>query len=128
LREIGPIKSARDLQQHNLLFVESEVWGAWFKALGESSTKRRWPLLNDSLSILLAAEQGQGIALSRWSLVARDIEAGRLVRPFAKVVKTDWSYYFVSPPHYFDLPKVARFRHWMEESCKMFERPVGDKA
>lgn len=124
LREIGPITTAKDLQQHNLLFVESEIWGAWFKALGESSSKRRWPLLNDSLSILMAAEQGQGIALSRWSLVARDIEAGRLVRPFPKVVKTDWSYYFVSPPHYFDIPKVVRFREWMEESCAMFEKPV----
>jgi len=124
LREIGPINSAAELQQHNLLFVESEIWGAWFKALGESSEKRRWPLLNDSLSILMAAEQGQGIALSRWSLVARDIDAGRLVRPIQTVVKTDWSYYFVSPPHFFDMPKVTLFRDWMEESCQMFERPL----
>jgi LysR family glycine cleavage system transcriptional activator len=123
LRKIGPINTAKELQQHNLLFVESEVWESWFKALGETSENRRWPLLNDSLSILMAAEQGQGIALSRWSLVARDLVAGRLVRPFAKVVKTDWSYFFVSPPHYFDIPKVVRFREWMIESCQMFEKP-----
>lgn len=124
LRKIGPINSTEELQQHDLLFVEHEVWEAWFKALGESSQERRWPLLNDSLSILMAAEQGQGIALSRWSLVARDLAAGRLVRPIPKVVKTDWCYYFVSPPHYFNIPKVARFREWMEESCQMFEKPV----
>lgn len=124
LRKIGPINSTEELQQHDLLFVEHEVWEAWFKALGESSQERRWPLLNDSLSILLAAEQGQGIALSRWSLVARDLAAGRLVRPIPKVVKTDWCYYFVSPPHYFNIPKVVRFREWMEESCQMFEKPV----
>jgi len=123
LHEIGPIRSTEELQQHSLLFVESEIWDAWFKALGEHSRDRRWPLLNDSLSILLAAEQGQGIALSRWSLVARDLAAGRLVRPIPKVVKTDWSYFFVSPPHYFDIPKVAFFREWMEESCQMFEKP-----
>lgn len=124
LRKIGPINSTEELQQHDLLFVEHEVWEAWFKALGESSQERRWPLLNDSLSILMAAEQGQGIALSRWSLVARDLAAGRLVRPIPKVVKTDWCYYFVSPPHYFNIPKVVRFREWMEESCQMFEKPV----
>lgn len=127
LKEIGPIRSAEELQQHNLLFVESEVWGSWFKALGESGENRRWPLLNDSLSILMAAEQGQGIALSRWSLVARDIVAGRLVRPISTVVKTEWSYYFVSPPQLFDIPKVVIFREWMEESCLMFEKPqAGD--
>ena len=124
LQEIGPINSTADLKKHNLLFVENEIWNAWFEALGESSRKRHWPLLNDSLAILLAAEQGQGIALSRWSLVARDIEAGRLVRPISMMVKTDWSYYFVSPPHYYDLPKVKRFREWMVESCQMFRKPV----
>ena len=126
LEEIGPIQTLEDLQQHDMLFVESEVWGTWFKSLGERGEKRRWPLLNDSLSILMAAEQGQGIALSRWSLVARDIEAGRLVRPIPKVVKTEWSYYFVSPPHLFDMPKVVIFREWMEESCLMFEKPQAE--
>ncbi len=123
LREIGPINSTEELQNHNLLFVESEVWGSWFKALGESPRKRRWPLLNDSLSTLMAAEQGQGIALSRWSLVARDLEHGRLVRPVSRVVKTDWSYYFVTPPHYADLPKVVNFRLWLEDNCRRFEKP-----
>lgn len=126
LREIGPINTIEELQQHNILFVESDIWDTWFKALGESGKTRRWPLLNDSLSILMAAEQGQGIALSRWSLVARDIVAGRLVRPIPTVVKTDWSYYFVSPPHYFDIPKVVLFREWMEESCLMFDKPLAE--
>ncbi len=123
LREIGPLKSADELQNHDLLFVESEVWDAWFRVLGESGRDSHWPLLNDSLSILMAAEQGQGIALSRWSLVARDIAAGRLVRPIGTVVRTDWSYYFVAPPHYHDLPKVAAFRDWIMGHCERFERP-----
>ena len=123
LREIGPLKSVEELQQHDLLFVESEVWDAWFRVLGESGRDSHWPLLNDSLSILMAAEQGQGIALSRWSLVARDIAAGRLVRPIDTVVRTDWSYYFVAPPHYYDLPKVTAFRDWIMGHCDRFERP-----
>jgi LysR family glycine cleavage system transcriptional activator len=123
IREIGPIETIEDLQKHDLLFVESEVWDAWFRVLGERGRDSRWPLLNDSLSILMAAEQGQGIALSRWSLVARDIAAGRLVRPIDTVVKTDWSYYFVAPPHYYDLPKVANFRDWLMGHCERFELP-----
>jgi len=123
VREMGPIRSVEELQQHDLLFVESEIWDAWFRVLGETGRDSHWPLLNDSLSILMAAEQGQGIALSRWSLVARDIAAGRLVRPIDEVVQTDWSYYFVAPQHYYDLPKVAAFREWIAGHCERFERP-----
>ena len=123
VRAIGPIATVEELQQRDLLYVESEIWDAWFRVLGESGRDKRWPLLNDSLSILMAAEQGQGIALSRWSLVARDIAAGRLVRPIDNVVQTDWSYYFVAPPHYFDLPKVVALRDWIVAHCEQFERP-----
>lgn len=123
LREIGPVETIQDLQGHDLFFVEGAVWDAWFRVLGESGRDSRWPLLNDSLSILMAAEQGQGIALSRWSLVVRDIEAGRLVRPIDTVVKTDWSYYFASPPHYYNLPKVKIFRQWLQDHCARFPAP-----
>jgi len=124
LKKIGPINSVEELHQHGLLFAPSDVWDAWFREFGESSRDSRWTLLNDSISILMAAEQGEGIALTRWSLVSRDIGARRLVRPIDTVVKADWSHYFVAPPHYFDLPKVAVFRDWLLDHCKLFEQPV----
>jgi LysR family glycine cleavage system transcriptional activator len=123
LDKIGPIDSVSDLQKRDLIFVESEMWEPWFRQMGKSSRDNRWSNLNDSISVLMAAEQGQGIALSRWSLVARDIEAGRLVRPVDAVVKTDWSTYFVAPPHYFDLPKVAVFREWLLDHFSRFALP-----
>ena len=123
LRETGPINSVEELQQRELLFLESDMWDAWFRVMGKSIRDSRWSKLNDSLSILMAAEQGEGIALSRWSLVARDIKAGRLMRPIDTVVKADWSYYFVAPPHYFDLPKVAALREWLLDHFSRFEPP-----
>ena len=124
LRETGPIDTVEALQQHDLLFAPSDVWDAWFRQFGETSRDSRWSLLNDSLSILMAAEQGEGVALSRWSLVARDIDAGRLMRPIGTAVKADWSHYFVAPPHYYDLPKVAAFRDWLLEQCMKFDPPA----
>ena len=124
LKKIGPINSPEDLQQHDLLFAPSGVWDPWFRQMGEASRDTRWTILNDSLSILMAAEQGEAIALTRWTLVARDIQAKRLVRAVDTVVKADWSHYFVAPPHYFDLPKVANFREWLLEQCRQFEPPV----
>ncbi len=123
LDETGPITSVADLQQHKLLFLESEMWEPWFRVMGKSKRDKRWSMLNDSISVLMAAEQGEGIALSRWSLVARDIEAGRLVRPIDAVVKADWSTYFVAPPHYFNLPKVAAFREWLMDQFRNFALP-----
>ena len=56
-------------------------WDAWFAAHGPAGRDRRLAQLNDSLTILMAAEDRQGVALTLWSLVARDIKARRLVRP-----------------------------------------------
>jgi LysR family glycine cleavage system transcriptional activator len=124
LDRAGPFDSAEDLEGHDLLFTPSSIWNAWFRKFGRSSSDRRWTVLNDSISILMAAEQGEGIALSRWSLVAREIGVGRLVRPVTTLVKADWSHYFVAPPHYFDLPKVAVFRDWLLDHCARFDPPV----
>lgn len=124
LKNNGPIDSMEALQKHDLLFAPSEVWDPWFREFGESNRNSRWSLLNDSISILMAAEQGEGIALTRWSLASREIGARRLVRPIDTVVKADWSHYFVAPPHYFDLPKVTAFRDWLLDHCRRFEPPV----
>ena len=123
LEEIGPIRSPGDLRKFDLLFTPSPVWDAWFREYGESTRDSRRALLNDSISILMAAEQGEAIALSRWSLVARDINAGRLVPAIDTFIRCDWSHYFVAPPHYFDLPKVALFREWLTEHCLRFQTP-----
>ena len=123
LKKNGPIDSVKDLQKYDLLFAPSGVWDPWFRKFGESNRDSRWSLLNDSISILMAAEQGEGIALTRWSLASREIEARRLVRPIDTVVKADWSHYFVAPPHYFDLPKVALFRDWLLDHSSRFEPP-----
>ena len=124
LKKNGPFDSVEKLQEKGFLFAPSKVWDPWFRKYGESKRDSRWSLLNDSLSILMAAEQSEGVALTRWSLVARDIKAGRLIRPLDAVVKADWSHYFVAPPQYFDLPKVADFRDWLISQCVAFERPV----
>jgi LysR family glycine cleavage system transcriptional activator len=123
LDELGPIDTVEDFQQHDLIFLNHDMWDPWFQVMGKSTRDAHWSKLDDSISILMAAEQGEGIALSRWSLVARDIEAGRLIRPINAVVKTGWSIYFVAPPHYFELPKVVVFRDWLVEHFSRFALP-----
>ena len=61
----------------------------------------------------------------RWS--PGDLASGRLVRPSGQSVRQRNSYYFVAPPHNFELPKVIRFRDWLREVCSQFPPPEGER-
>ncbi len=119
----GPLDSVEQLDRYPLLHSEDEPWDDWFEVLGGKSDRKRGPVFNDSLSIAVAAQQGLGLGLARWSLIAAELENGQLVRPINLVSKSEFAYYFVSPARYFDLPKVARFRAWLEECCCAFPAP-----
>lgn len=121
----GALDSVTDLENHDLLYVDSPVLESWFREAGEHGRHRHQRLLNDATAILLAAELGEGIALSRWSLVARDIAAGRLVRPLQLTVATDWSYFFISPSQHHEMPKIRSLYSWLKAQCNAFAAPDG---
>ena len=117
-----------DLNKYKLLHSASEPWTDWLRRVGGDTMRaERGPVLDDSASVLAAAEQGHGLALARWSLVAGDLASGRLVRPSGQSVRQHNSYYFVAPPHHFELPKVIRFRNWLREVCNQFPPPEGER-
>jgi LysR family glycine cleavage system transcriptional activator len=126
--KLGPIKTLGDFSKYPLLHSPSEPWVEWMRRIGGDTTKlERGPVLDDSASILTAAEQGHGLALARWSLVAGDLAAGRLVRPSDQSVQQVHAYYFVAPAQNFDLPKVLRFRDWLRDVCNQFPPPEGER-
>jgi LysR family glycine cleavage system transcriptional activator len=128
LTQLGPITTLGDLNKYPLLHSASEPWKDWLRRVGGDTTRaERGPVLDDSASILTAAEQGHGLALARWSLVAGDLASGRLVRPSGQSVRQQQSYYFVAPAHHFELPKVIRFRNWLQEVCSQFPPPEGER-
>jgi LysR family glycine cleavage system transcriptional activator len=124
LDRIGPVNNAEDLKKFHLIQGGDELWDSWFRALGGAGPHRRGPRFDDSVSISIAAEQGLGIALARWSLVSEELASGRLVRCLPLAVKSDFAYYFVAPHHYFDIPKVVEFRAWLERQSKAFAKPL----
>lgn len=104
-----------DLKRHTLLHDDYMItWASWLTAAGvEGIDVERGPRYTDSALVLQAAMEGQGVALARQVLVADDLAAGRLVRPFDVVLSGQYAYYFVAPPHYFSRPKVKAFRDWL---------------
>jgi LysR family glycine cleavage system transcriptional activator len=126
--KLGPIKTIGDFAKYPLLHSASEPWVDWMRRVGGDTTHlERGPVLDDSASVLTAAEQGHGLALARWSLVAGDLAAGRLVRPSDQSVRERYAYYFVAPPQNYDLPKVLHFRDWLREVCSQFPPPEGER-
>lgn len=128
VERLGRIQTMGDFSKYQLLHSASEPWVEWLRRVGGDTTRlERGPVLDDSAAVLTAAEQGHGLALARWSLVAGDLAAGRLVRPSDQSVREKHSYYFVAPPQNFDLPKVRRFRDWLREVCRQFPPPEGER-
>ena len=62
---------------------------------------------------LRAAAQGLGVAIVPELLVAKDLEAGTLVKPFDAAVESAGSYYLLCQQHQWDTPKVRAFREWL---------------
>jgi LysR family transcriptional regulator, glycine cleavage system transcriptional activator len=122
LAKYGPLRSAADLKRFPLLHSSDEEWSLWLHP-GESDWRERGPAFDDSLTVLAGAEQGQGLALSRWSLVAQDLALGRIVQASKRLAPCPRSYYFVCPESYVAMPKVQRLLVWLREMVAAFPRP-----
>lgn len=126
--KIGAINTVGDLNKYPLLHTQHEPWSDWLRSLGGDTTRlERGPVLEDSVAALNKAERGEGLVLARWSLVADDLDAGRLVRVGQQSVRQRSAYYFVAPPEHFDLPKVQRFQAWLADCCRRFAPPQGER-
>jgi LysR family glycine cleavage system transcriptional activator len=119
----GPLRTPADLKRYPLLRSSDESWSLWRHPGAEADWRERGAAFDDSLTVLAAAEQGQGLALTRWTLVAQDLAAGRIVRASEEVVPCPRAYYFVCPESYLALPKVQELLEWLRESASAFPKP-----
>ncbi|HTO84421.1 MAG TPA: transcriptional regulator GcvA [Methylomirabilota bacterium] len=115
-----PLRSPQDLKWHTLLHTEWRArgeepdWRMWLLAAGAPDVDwSRGPQFNDVTVAIQSAIEGQGVALGRGALVAADLKAGRLVRPFRLSVAGRFRYYLVYPAAALKRPKVAAFRDWL---------------
>jgi LysR family glycine cleavage system transcriptional activator len=115
-------KTPEELVDAPLLRSDSDLWSPWFEAAGvpNVSEPRRGVLFDDSSNLLVAAQDGHGIALARSSIALQELIAGRLVRLFDVDAKSPWSYYFVCPPPLLESPRVQAFRTWIFDEVKSF--------
>ena len=118
------IRKPDDLRRYPLLhedwvLQEEQVWPSWKMWLKAAGATRVDPdpgthFSSSSLAIQ-AAIAAHGVALSSTALVADDLEAGRLVRPFGEQHRTplDMAYFLVYLEERERDPKIVAFRDWL---------------
>ncbi|NIA68948.1 transcriptional regulator GcvA [Pelagibius litoralis] len=109
------LRRPSDLRHHTLLHEDDhDGWIQWLAVAGVTDIDpRRGPIIDDATVILHAAAEGQGVALGRTSLIAEDLETGRLVKPFDLTVLSDLAYHLVYLPGALESPKVKAFRDFL---------------
>ena len=110
-----PLRAPADLLGRTLLHHrDAEGWRSWLRAFGEDppATTLHGPVFNEMSLAIDAAIAGQGIALARSALVARDLALGRLARPIAHEAPVDFAYWIVCPERTSSNSNVVQFREW----------------
>ena len=83
------MRAPRDLASETLLrSYRADEWALWFSAAGLSAGAIRGPVFDSSRLMVEAAMQGAGVALAPARMFERELQAGRLVRPFELEVST----------------------------------------
>ena len=124
-----PLVKPDDLRHHSLLHVEwrdaDASWQNWLQAAGLQDID---PTLGSRFTMehmaVQAAIDGQGVALIGDILIADDIAAGRLVRPFNQSPGTPLnnSYHLLIAQNSTSRPEVTAFRNWLLEEASISRR------
>jgi LysR family transcriptional regulator, glycine cleavage system transcriptional activator len=89
-------------------------WTTWFAAHGVRDVPAGRSLqFNSTVLATQAAIDGQGVALGRSVVVAADLLAGRLARPFDGAEPTRCAYHVLYPTDALERPKVRILRDWL---------------
>jgi LysR family glycine cleavage system transcriptional activator len=124
IKQYGMIERGADLSKYPLLEGDDAPWRIWQKTDEEIAWSSRPPLIDDSAGLLVAAEEGLGFALARWTTVTRSLNKGTLRLASKEALPFRSAYYFVCPRAYLALPKVARFRDWIVAAARDFQGPT----
>ena len=128
LKESQPLAKLEDLQFHTLLHDSSRKdWKQYLKENQVESVKvNQGPIFSHSTMVLQAAALGQGVALGNNVLAQPELDAGRLVAPFDKVLMTQQAFYLVCHDNQAEVGRIARFREWMLALAKKEQEEMLD--
>ncbi|NKK76293.1 transcriptional regulator GcvA [Rhizobium leguminosarum] len=115
LEGMRPLHEPGDLKHHTLIHDGFPIdWATWLRSADVRDVDPKSGLTFDSATFAVeSAVQGEGVVLGRTMLVAADLAAGRLVRPFRQALTSASQYFVVYPPRAIHQRKVKAFRDWL---------------
>jgi LysR family glycine cleavage system transcriptional activator len=117
------IERGADLSKFPLLEGDDPPWRIWQRTDEEIAWQSRPPTIDDAAGLMVAAEEGLGFALSRWTMVTRSLQKGTLRLASKEALLHGSAYYFVCPRAFLTLPKVVQFRDWIVAAAHDFQGP-----
>ncbi len=111
-----PLRDLADLVQHTLLHTTTRpnAWPDWLRTVGlEALDREGEPAFGHFFMSLQAATAGRGVAVVPEILVASDLAAGNLVKPFDISVESAGAYYLLCRQHQRDNANITAFRQWL---------------
>lgn len=123
----GVLRTPHDLSRHTLIHSESgstthklEDWQSWLKKAGAPEVDAQKSGLHFDVAdhALNAAVAGAGVVLGREVLAQRELEAGRLVKPFDFRIKTVFAFYAVVLEERAEEPAIAAFIRWLQQEAQ----------
>ncbi len=118
----NPVESYKDLNGKNLLLHEErrDAWERWAAGLKIPPIKpNRLVRLNTMSAVVLAAEQGVGIALVPSRLSADRFAAGGLVKLFTEELTTNESYVLLHRPEDGAREDLQELTRWILSECRV---------
>jgi DNA-binding transcriptional LysR family regulator len=121
-----PLTSPADLADHVLLHYERPdggapwlSWPAWLEVVGAAPIQPRGALhLTQYDQVILAAVDGQGVAIATSPLVKHLIRDGRLVAPLQQRAASSRAYYVAVAAPSAKRPEVEAFVQWLIAQAK----------
>jgi LysR family transcriptional regulator of beta-lactamase len=110
---LARLGSPADLAKEELLrSYRRDEWALWFRAAGlEPPSPRGW-MFDSSLALVEAAARGVGVALVPVAMFAKEIEDGRVARPFDLSVATG-GYWLTRPKSRAETASAKAFVTWI---------------
>ena len=115
-----PLNSPEDLRNHKLLHeVNHRDWRRWLEMAHINNFDfSKGTIYSHTVMVMQAAIHSQGVAIVHSILAQRELESGRLVRPFNIPLQTRRAYDIACPKDHQHKPKIVAFSQWLRATLE----------
>jgi LysR family transcriptional regulator, glycine cleavage system transcriptional activator len=117
----GRLKTPGDLMNQTLIHVlgYKDGWALWLKRAGVKTMPAISLQCDTSLMAFELAAEGAGVAMGRTSMLAKDLNSGRLVAPFELAVPVEEGFYVIWRESVSRQSNAGQFKDWTMDMARL---------